>query len=245
MTTDEKTSHPPSCRRALLLVPVIVAIALYFSLGLNRYVTCSALAEHREWLLAQVATFGVLAGIGFVLIYAALVAVSIPGATFLTIAAGFLFGVVFGAGLAVIGATAGATAIFLLARTALGDIFRARAGSAIQRLEAGFRRNALNYLLFLRLVPAFPFFVVNIVPAFLGVDLRTYVLGTALGIVPGGIVWASVGNGLGAVFAHGDKCDLHSIGRNPAIWLPFVALALLSLLPIAYRSWRHRQGAMQ
>src|SRR5438105_4960849 len=116
MTIKEAQSRPPSLRRAWLLLPIAAAIAAFFGFGLNRYVTLHALAEHREWLLAEVAGCGVLAPIVFVLLYAVLVGASIPGATFLTIVGGFLFGTVLGSACSVLGATAGATAIFLLAR---------------------------------------------------------------------------------------------------------------------------------
>ena len=111
----------------------------------------------------------------------------------------------------------------------------------VRRMEEGFRRNALSYLLVLRLVPLFPFWMVNLVPAFLGVNLRTYLIGTFLGIIPGGFVYASVGNGLGAVFDAGGTPDLGII-FEPEILIPIIGLALLSLLPIAYRMVRKARG---
>ena len=135
------------------------------------------------------------------------------------------------------GATAGATIVFLIARSALGETLRAKAGPRIRRMEEGFRADALSYLLVLRLIPLFPFWLVNIVPAFLGVPVRTYVLGTFIGIIPGSFVYASVGNGLGAVFEAGGTPDLGII-FEPAILLPIVGLAVLALLPVAYRKVR-------
>ena len=240
MSTAKAKSGPPSLRRALLLLPVAVAVIAFFALGCERYATPEALAEHREWLLAEVARLGFTAYALFVALYVLLVAVSIPGAAFLTIVGGFVFGTVIGAIGTVLGATIGATAIFLLARTAIGEGLRARAGPFVQRLEAGFRKNALSYLLFLRLVPGFPFFVVNLVPAFLGVSLRVFVLGTVLGIIPGTVIFSAVGDGLGAVFARGGKADLNEIATDPKVWLPLAGLALLSLLPVAYKRWRGR-----
>jgi uncharacterized membrane protein YdjX (TVP38/TMEM64 family) len=238
MSTAGAKSRPPSLRRALLLLPVVVAIVAFFGLGYGKYATPDALAEHREWLLAEVARLGITACAVFVVLYAVLVAASIPAAAFLTIVGGFVFGTVVGTICTVLGATIGATAIFLLARTAIGEGLRARAGPFIRRLEEGFRKNALSYLLFLRLVPGFPFFIVNLVPAFLGVSLRVFVLGTALGIIPGTIIFASVGAGLGAIFARGEMTDLHRIAADPKVWLPLAGLALLSLLPVAYKKWR-------
>jgi uncharacterized membrane protein YdjX (TVP38/TMEM64 family) len=140
----------------------------------------------------------------------------------------------------VIAATCGATVVFLIARTALGDSLRQKAGPAMRRMEAGFRENALNYLLFLRLIPVFPFWLVNLVPAFLGVPLATYVLATLVGIIPGSLVYASVGNGLGTVFEAGGRPDLGII-FEPEIILPILGLAVLAILPVAYKKIRAGQ----
>ena len=126
-----------------------------------------------------------LAPFAFLLIYAIAIALSIPGWGDSPMAGGFLFGIVAATLYAVVAATLGATIVFLIAKTALGDTLRQRAGPAMRRMEAGFRENALNYLLFVRLIPVFPFWLVNLVSAFLGVPLRTYVVATAVGIIPG------------------------------------------------------------
>ena len=138
-----------------------------------------------------------------------------------------------------LGATAGATVLFLAARYAFADYLRAKAGPAIRRMERGFNENALSYLLFLRLVPVFPFFLVNLAPAFLGVRLGTYVVATAIGIVPGTVVYALVGDGLGAVLDAGLRLDAGIIFQ-PRFLAPIVGLALLALLPIAYKKLRRR-----
>ena len=151
----------------------------------------------------------------------------------------FLFGLLLGKLLVVIGATLGATIIFLVARSALGDTLREKAGPRVRKMEEGFREDALNYLLVLRLIPIFPFWLVNIVPAVLGVALSTYVLGTAIGIIPGSFVYASVGNGLGAVFDAGQSPDLGII-FSPEIILPIVGLAILAILPVLYKKLRGR-----
>jgi uncharacterized membrane protein YdjX (TVP38/TMEM64 family) len=140
----------------------------------------------------------------------------------------------------VIAATVGATIVFLIARTALGDSLRRKAGPGMRRMEAGFRESAFNYLLFLRLIPLFPFWLVNLVPALLGVPLTTYVAATLLGIIPGGLVYASVGNGLGALFDAGGRPDLGII-FEPEIILPILGLAVLAILPVAYKKIRARQ----
>jgi uncharacterized membrane protein YdjX (TVP38/TMEM64 family) len=138
---------------------------------------------------------------------------------------------------AVIAATIGATLLFLAARTALGDVLRAKAGPGLRKLEDGFKRDALSYLLVLRLVPAFPFFLVNLAPAFLGVSLRTYLIGTFFGIMPGTFVFASVGAGLGAVFDRGERPDL-SIILSPPVLLPLLALAALALVPVIWNRFK-------
>ena len=228
-------------RRLAPLAILLAAIGAFFALGLHRYLSFEALSQHREQLLALVEQHPIVAPVAFTLVYAAVIALSVPGGAILTIAGGFLFGVVAATLCVIVGATAGATVVFLIARTAFGDVLRARAGPRVRRMEEGFRQDALSYLLVLRLIPVFPFWLVNIVPAFLGVPLSTYVLGTFVGIIPGSLVYASVGNGLGAVFDSGGTPDL-GIVFQPAILLPIIGLAMLALLPVVYRKLRSRKG---
>lgn len=238
----EAAAKPGGWVRRLLPLAVIAAgVALVFGLGLHRHLSFEALAENRLALTRFVEANHALAALAFIAAYATAVALSIPGAVFLTLGGGFLFGVVLGSVYVIIGATLGATAIFLAARTALGDVLRAKAGPWLSRLRDGFQDGAFSYLLFLRLVPLFPFWLVNLVPAFLGVKLSTYVAATALGIVPGVVVYASVGNGLGAVFEAGQQPDL-SIIFQPAVLLPILGLAVLALIPVAARRLRARKG---
>lgn len=226
--------------RLLPLMVLIAGLVAFFALGLQRYVTFETLAAHREALLAWVAARPLIAPIAYMAVYVLAVAFSVPGGLLLTISGGFLFGTALGGAYAVIGATIGAVALFLAARTAIGDLLRAKAGSALERMEAGFRRDAFNYLLVLRLVPLFPFFLVNLVPAFLGVRLRTYVAATALGIIPATFVFASVGNGLGSVFDSGQPPSLGGLLFKPDILLPILGLAVLALIPVAYRALKGR-----
>ncbi len=227
------------------LIPLVILIGLLvaaFYAGLGRYLSLDYLSENREVLTAWVDANRVLAIPGFIALYTLLVAISFPGAAFLTIIGGFLFGPLLGTVLVVTGATLGATIIFLAARTALGDPLRKRAGGFIKRMEEGFREDAMSYLLVLRLVPVFPFWVVNLVPAFLGVPLRTFVLATALGIIPGSAVYVGVGDGLGAVLDQGGQPDWGLI-FNPRVLVPILGLALLSLVPVIYRKVRERRSA--
>jgi len=224
-------------KRFAPILAIAAGIALFFALGLQRYVSFETLARHNAALAAFVTDHAILASAAYVLAYAAVTAFSVPGGALLTIAGGFLFGVAWASLLVIVGATAGATAVFLAARTALGDSLRRRAGPWMARMEGGFRRDAANYLLVLRLVPIVPFWLVNLVPAFFGVPLRTFLWTTIVGIVPGTIVYAAVGNGLGETLAMGERPDLGII-FEPAILLPLIGLAALALLPVAYRRLR-------
>jgi uncharacterized membrane protein YdjX (TVP38/TMEM64 family) len=230
-------------RRLLPLLAAAIAAALFFALRLDRYVGQDALAGHRLWLQQEVAAHPLAAPALFILAYTLLVAISFPGAGFATIGGGYLFGTVEGAACAVIGATCGAVLIFLVARTSLAPLLKARAGPRLQRLEAGFRRNALNYLLFLRLVPLFPFWLVNLAPALLGMSLPAFVLGTFIGIIPASAIYAGIGAGLDAVFARGGQADLHAVASEPSVWAPLLGLGLLALLPLAARRWRRGRDA--
>src|SRR5262249_27008746 len=149
-----------------------------------------------DWLYYELADHLVLALAIYLCAYAGVVTLSLPGATILTLAGGCMFGASLATGVTVIAATIGATLLFLAARTAFADLLRQRAGPWLTRLRDGFQENAFSYLLFLRLVPAFPFFVVNLVPAFFGMRLQSFVLATFIGIIPGTLVYASVGAGL-------------------------------------------------
>jgi uncharacterized membrane protein YdjX (TVP38/TMEM64 family) len=227
-------------RRLLPAGMLLAGLLAFLALGGPRYLDFETLEAHREALLRLVEAYGVLAPLAFIAVYAVMVAFSIPGALVMTVAGGFLFGTLAGALYAVIGATLGAIAVFLAARTALGDFLRDRAGPALQRMRAGFQQDALSYLLVLRLIPLFPFWLVNLVPAFLGVSLKVFMIGTFLGIIPGSLVYASVGNGLGAIFAAGQTATITDAIFEPEVLLPILGLVVLSLLPVIYRRVTHK-----
>ena len=245
-TTSTATATPRpagfSVKRLWPLGLLALAIGTFFALDLDMYLTFEALRENRETLTAFVAKHALWASLLYMALYAAAVAMSLPGGAVLTIAGGFLFGTVLGTAQVVIAATVGATLLFLIAKTALADMLRAKAGPFLQRMEAGFQENAFSYLLVLRLIPLFPFFIVNLVPAFLGVGLRTYVLGTFIGIIPGSFVFTSVGAGLGSLF---DRSETFSPGSvlTPEIVTALVGLAMLALLPVVYRKIKARRAA--
>ncbi len=232
----------PLWMRVLPILVIVSGIVAFFFFDLDRFLSFQALSDHRDFLISWTADHRVLAAAAFIAGYCVMVALSLPGAVWATLAGGFVFGTWIGGLYVVIGATLGATAIFLIARYALADFFRAKAGNAVRKMESGFNENALSYMFVLRLVPLFPFWLVNLVPAFLGVTVRTYIIGTFFGIMPGSLVYASVGNGLGAVFEQGGKPDLGII-FEPAVLGPILGLAALSLIPVIYKRVRTKKPA--
>jgi len=225
-------------KRVGVLIAFIAVIAALFSTGVQDFLSFEGLRENRVALLDYVAANQVLAVAVFMAIYITAVTFSLPGAVWLSIAGGFVFSAGPATAYIVTAATIGATLVFLIARYVLGDALRAKAGGAVERMRQGFQENAFSYLLVLRLVPLFPFFIVNLVPAFLSVPLRTYVLGTALGIIPGAFVFALVGSGLGTVFDEGGEVDPGAILFQPDVIGSLLGLALLALIPVIYKRVR-------
>jgi uncharacterized membrane protein YdjX (TVP38/TMEM64 family) len=227
-----------SLRRLTPLGILVVAGVTFVVAGGHRYLTFSALAENRLWLCGLAAHWGFVAAIAYIAAYAAVVALSVPGGAILTIAGGFLFGLWLGALCAVVGATSGAVWIFLAARAGLGGLAQ-RAGPFFGKLEAGFRADAFNYLLFLRLVPVFPFWLVNLVPALAGVRLGTFLFATFIGIIPGTFVYASLGSGLGRIVEQPDLAIIF----HPSVLGPIVGLAVLALIPVWYKRRQRKENA--
>ena len=230
-----------SYKRLIPVAVLVLGLVLFFVFDLGRFLSFETLRQNRAALLDWVETYGVVAALIYMLIYAAAIAFSLPGGAVLTITGGFMFGSIWGTLCVVIAATAGATALFLIAKTSFGDALRAKAGPALQRMQEGFQEGALSYLLVLRLVPLFPFFLVNLVPAFLGVSLRVYVVGTFIGIIPGTFVFATVGAGLGSVFDQGETFTAAGI-LTPQIITALVGLAVLALIPVVYKRIKARSG---
>ncbi len=226
-------------RRWLPLLLLLAGLALFFAFGLQDYLTLESLSRYSEDLRAISQLWW--APLAYGLVYAAGILFFPPSGAAMTIAGGYMFGQFFGSFCIVIAATLGATALFLVAKTSIGDALRAKAGPAIQRMEAGFRENELNYLLVLRLIPLFPFWLVNLVPAFLGVRLRTFVLGTFFGIIPGTFVYASVGAGLESVISQGGEISLAGV-LTPQVITALVGLAVLALIPVIYKRVKARRA---
>ena len=240
---DPQTEQPEKPRTFGRYIPIVLIAVGFIAVlvfGGQDYLTIDSLRENKALLLDLVAEWGAVAVGAFVLLYAAMILLVPPSGTIMTLSSGLLFGTLWGGIATVMGATLGASLLFLATRTAFGDVLRKRAGPALQKMEAGFQDNAVSYMLFLRLVPVFPFFVVNIVPAFLGVPLRIFAVTTAIGIIPGTFVYASLGAGLGAIF---DEQSLNlGLVFEPQYLLPILGLAALALLPIILKRRRGMAG---
>ena len=236
MTEDTNQIRPifPAPPRLIPFVILMAGLAAGYALGVQDFLSFDGLSDNRAALVSWRAENAVTASLVFMAVYFAAIAISLPGAIWLTIAGGFLFGTSGGALFAVIAATLGAAVIFLAARYAFAEFFQAKAGQAVKRMETGFNDNAFSYLLFLRLVPLFPFWLVNLVPALLNVRFRVFVIATFFGIIPGTVVFSSLGNGLGVIIEAGGAPDL-AIIVNPRILGPIIGLAALSLVPVVYK----------
>ena len=245
-------------RRFVPLVIVVAASALVLAMGWQRQLSFGALVRHYEALRAFVGAHEVSAVAVYVALYIAAAALSIPVGVYLTVAGGILFGAVLGGTASVVGATIGAICIFLIAKSAIGDYLVRRAGPLAQKLARGFRADAFSYLLFLRLVPIFPFWIVNLVPALVGVKLRTFAAATAIGIIPATFVFAFVGAGLDSVIAAQQAayqsclaaarpdCRLAfhiDTALTPQLLVPLVGLGVLALVPVLVRRLRARSPA--
>lgn len=237
MTEAAGDSKSGLARRLPLIAIAVVAVAGAFTL--RDYLSFETLSANRERLIAFRDANFLLTALTFIGVYVVIVAFSLPGATVATLTGGFLFGLFPGALFNVVAATLGATAIFLAARWGAGERLAARldAGEGrIKRIRTALRENELSVLFLLRLVPAVPFFVANLLPALVGVSLGRFVFTTFFGIIPGAIVYTWVGAGLGEVFARGETPDLGII-FEPHILGPILGLCALAALPILLRAF--------
>ncbi len=242
---EDKEQAPrkrPLLRHAPLALIVVVAAIGAFTL--RDYVTFDTLRDNREALLAfRDANFVAMVAV-FVTVYVLIVAFSLPGAAVASVTGGFLFGLPWGTAFNVVSATLGAMAIFQAARMGLGRTLAAKmeAGEGtLKRIKEGLRENEVSVLFLLRLVPAVPFFVANLLPAMVGVKFRNFVWTTALGIIPGALVFTWIGVGLGEVFDRGDDPDL-SLLWEPQIIGPILGLCALAALPIIIKAVRGKKG---
>lgn len=236
----------PKTSRLIRLAPLI-AIGLAAILGvvfLRDLVSFDALRDNRTALLAFRDAHYLLSVLGFIGIYILIVGFSLPGATIATLTGGFLFAAFPGVLFNITGATVGATVIFLAARWGLGDRLSARMNATdglVKRVKDGIDDNQWSMLFLIRLVPAVPFFMANLIPGLVGVPLSRFVVSTFFGIMPGALVYTSVGAGLGEVFARGETPNLALI-FEPQIFLPLLGLCLLAALPIVIKAVRGKKG---
>lgn len=239
--TPAEPSPPPSrpwLRRLPILV--ILAAALVGAIAFRDALSFESLARHREELLAFRDAHYVWAVLAFLAAYVAIVALSLPGGTVATLTGGFLFGLFPGVLYNVLGAGTGAVLVFLAARTGFGSALASKldsAGGKAARLQAALRDNEWSVLFLMRLVPLVPFFIANLVPAFVGTSLTRFAVSTFVGIIPGAFVFTSVGSGLGEVFARGEAPDLGII-FTPPVLLPLLGLAALAALPMLLRAFK-------
>ncbi len=234
---------PANVMRKLPIL-VILASAIGGAVFLRDQVSFAALADNRTALLAFRDAHFVWASLGFIAAYFIIVGLSLPGATVATLTGGFLFGMFPGTAYNVVGASLGAIAVFLAARAGFGADMAAKVQSGngpAARLQSALRKNEWSALLVMRLVPALPFFLANLIPAFVGARLDRYAVTTVVGIIPGALVFTSIGAGLGEVFARGETPDLGVI-FSPPILLPLLGLAALALLPVVIKSLRGKEA---
>lgn len=211
-----------------IVIGIALAIGAFFYFDLGQFLSLTALKDNRDGLLAFTeANFPAAVGI-FIVTYTLVAGLSLPGAVILTLAGGFLFGAVFATVFVNIGATTGATVAFLTARYVLRDTVEQKFGTWLSPFQEGFAKNAFHYLLTLRLIPLFPFFVVNLVSGLTRVSLGTYIAATAIGIIPGSFVYAYAGRQLGTINSLKEIASPNVIGA-------FLLLGLLALVPVVYK----------
>jgi uncharacterized membrane protein YdjX (TVP38/TMEM64 family) len=256
--TSARASVSGLCRYGPL-VAIAAIMLIVFALGWHKEITLENVVALRDRFHSFLAQHGILSVLGYMLVYICTTALSLPGGLILTATGGLLFGWFVGGLASLIGATIGATLVFLIARTALGEGLTARTAPWLAKLREGFKEEALSYLLFLRLVPAFPFWFVNIAPAILGVPLRTYVAATFFGIIPATFAFASAGAGLDSIIVAAKGEYLSCVASQGAgacklmvhasslvtkeLVLACLLLGLVALIPVAVKKWRNNHAA--
>lgn len=225
----------PALKKILILTAFGLAVAAFFYFDLKQYLSLDALKANRDGLLAFTQANYAAAVALFIVSYAVVTGASLPGAVILTLAGGFLFGSGLGTLYVNAGATTGATLAFLAARYLLRDWVEGKFGNRLHAIQEGFRQNAFSYLLTLRLIPLFPFFLINLVSGLTRVSVGTYVAATAIGIIPGSFVYAYAGRQLGTINSLAEIA-------SPRVLLAFTLLGLLAMVPVVYRKLTGRKG---
>jgi uncharacterized membrane protein YdjX (TVP38/TMEM64 family) len=253
---------PNTWKRWLPLAVLAAVMGLVFAMGWHRYLSFETIGLNYDWLKTQIASNWLVAIAAFIVAYIAVVALSLPGALIMTLSGGLLFGGIAGTFASVIGATLGATLLFLIAKSSFGETLAQKAGPWLAKLRDGFRENAMSYLLFLRLVPAFPFFIVNLAPAVLGVPLKIFFIATLFGIIPATAAFTNIGAGLGSVIDAQNQSHAACLAAQPAnaptsacpytidtsalltkeLLAAFVLLGVVSLIPVFLKRMRGRNA---
>ncbi|WP_447977475.1 TVP38/TMEM64 family protein [Candidatus Nitrospira bockiana] len=227
-STPAMTARPSAAGKILLVAVFAAAVLAFFYFDLKQYLSLEALKANRDRLLAFTEANYVSAVAAYILLYCVQTAFSLPGAAILTLAGGFLFGSVLGTLYVNVAATSGATLGFLAARYVLRDWVERKFGDRLGPIQEGFAKNAFSYLLTLRLIPIFPFFLVNLVSGLTRIQVGTYVAATAIGIIPGSFVFANAGRQLGSINSLSEIASPRVLGA-------FALLGLLALVPVVYR----------
>jgi uncharacterized membrane protein YdjX (TVP38/TMEM64 family) len=209
--------------------------------GWHQHLSFKSLSDNRDALMAWASANEAAAVLGFVGAYILVVAASIPGKIWMTMAGGFLFGTIPGAILTLVGTTVGSALLFIAVRYAFREFVATHLGPRLRRLDSGFHKNEFNYLLALRLAPVFPFWMVNLGAALLGVRFWTFIATTLLGGIPGSFIYSKVGSGIGEVIDAGEVPDAWML-FEPSVLALLFGLALISLLPVALERYRARRA---
>lgn len=231
----------PLWQRLLPLIIVAILAGAFYGTGLYKQFSLEGLRNQRVELTSFVSAHFVLALAIYCAIYILATAVAMPGVVLLTITGGFLFGIATGTIATAFAATAGASALFWIARSAIGGSLRRIAGPFLSKVEAGFQESPISFLFSMRFIPAVPWFIANIIPVLLGAKFRDYLFTTFFGILPGTLAYSWIGAGLGATFDQGKTPDLGSFAGK--LFLPFSALVLISLMPAIYKRLTRKKAA--
>ncbi len=221
--------------KLLILGLFVGGVIAFFAFGGQKYLNLETLKANRDALIQYAEQHYALALLIGFLIYTVSTALSLPGGLILSLAVGLVFGRWAGTVLIVFAATLGATLVFLAARYLFADMARKKIGGLAKKINEGFTQDAFNYLLFLRLVPLFPFWLVNLAPAFTNVSLKTYITATAIGILPGTFVFANLGQNLGRISSTKDLLTPPIIGA-------FVLLGVFALIPVLYKKFKAKNN---
>jgi uncharacterized membrane protein YdjX (TVP38/TMEM64 family) len=225
-------------KRKLLIAAVVAAvIALFFAFDLGRFLTLESLKSNRDALITFYHKNRFIMAGAFIAIYISQTALSLPGAAILSLAAGAVFGAVMGTLYVNIGATVGATLAFLVARYLFHDVIQNKFGSRLEKINKELETRGLNYLLFLRLVPVFPFFLINLGAGLTNMSLRTFIFGTMIGIIPGSFVFCNAGASLATITSVSEVASPRVLGS-------FALLGLFALVPVFYQKFKRKQGGV-